>query len=326
MLRNFPHGRPARTRIAVVMALSASLLAAAVTASAPSVASGDDEHALTHRKAQLGNQIARSHGDVDEISRRLTNAQGRLDSAAADLAAARVTLDGLHAQVQQATVRDLKMQQSLEDALQRLSDAEADLAQGRRTVVRQRGSLAAYAVSSAQSQLGQLSTLNLMFTADSTRAAISEVQGANSALAKQVSGLQRLQANQVLLRYTEQRVELAADQVAADRAAAAANLAAKTRLETAAAAAATAVEQRVTALQVQQDKLTSAKTAELARIGAMERERAAVEARLRRIAAQQAAAAAREAERLAAEQAAAEQRAAEQAAAERLAAEQAAAE
>lgn len=305
----------------MVMALSASLLAAAVTAPAPSVASDDDEHALTHRKAQLGNQIARSHGDLDEISERLVNAQGRLDSAATDLADARATLDALHAEVLQATARDQRMQQALEAARNRLADARADFAQGQQTVSGQRKVLAAYAVSSAHTQLSQLSTLNLMFTADSTRAAISEVKGANSALDKQVTDLQRLQANQALLRYTEQRVRLAAAQVAADREAAAANLARKKGLEAAAATAATAVGQHVAELQVRQDRLASAKTSELSRIDAMERERAAVEARLRRIAAERAAAARRAAERRAAQERAAEQRAAEQRAADRRAAE-----
>jgi len=287
------------------MALSASLLAAAVTAPAPSVASGADPHVLTHRKTQLNHRLTSSHADLDEISRQLLNAQGRLDSAAADLAGARGTLDGLQVQVQQATLRDQRMQQALGDAIQRLDNAKADFTQGRKTVAQQRGALAAFAISSSSTRLSQLSTLNLVITADSTQAAISQVQGANSALDKQVTDLQRLQANQVLLRFTEQRIQGAADQVRVDRRLAAANLVTTQRLEAQAAAAEATVEDRVSALQVQKDKLATAKTAEMSRIKTMQRERSHLETRLRRIAAQRAAAARRAAERRAAERRAA---------------------
>ncbi len=277
----------------MVAALSASLLAAAFTVPAPSVASGDDEHAITHRKTHLEQQIAGSQNDVDEISRRLLQAQSRLDAAVADLAVARATLEGLHAQVEQATIRDQQMQRALDAALLRLADAKADFAQGLRTVASQRDDLAGYAVSSSSAQLSQLSTLNLLVNAGSTRAVITQVQGANSALDKQVTDLQRLQANQVLLRFTEQRIQAATDQVAADRRRAAANLATKQSLEAAAAAAEGAVEQQVAALQVQRTGLATAKSSELARITTMQRERAHLEERLRRIAAARVAAAAR---------------------------------
>ena len=295
VLRDFPRGRTARTRVTVVVALSAALLAAAFTVPGPSSASSGDQHAITHRKTQLEHQIAGSHQDLDEISHRLVEAQGRLDSATADLAAARATLEGLQNQVAQATLRDQRMQQALEAARRRLAGAKADFAQGRRTALSQRDDLAAYAVASSSAQLSQLSTLSLLFNADSTQAAISQVQSANSALDKQVTDLQRLQANQVLLRFTEQRIQTATDQVAVDRRRAAANLATKQRLETAAAEAAGAVEQQVADLQVQQSSLAAAKSVELGRIRTMDRERAHLEQRLKRIAAARAAAAAREA-------------------------------
>jgi murein DD-endopeptidase MepM/ murein hydrolase activator NlpD len=129
--------------------------------------------------------------------------------------------------------------------------------------------------------------------AHSAQAAISRVQSANSAVDKQLTDLQRLQANQVLLRLTEQRLGQATRQVAADRRRAAANLASKQRLEDAAAAAEATVEHQVAALQVQRSDLATAKSAELGRIRTMERERDHLADRLRRIAAAQAAAAAR---------------------------------
>lgn len=287
MLRHFPHGRTARTRVAIVIALSASLVIAAFTV--PSVASSSDPSVLNHHKSQLSHELVSTRSDLDETSHQLLTAQARLDSELSNLSAARATVAGLMGQVQQATARDARMQAAVDAARQRLAHAKSDLAQGGRTVERQRTALASYAVSSSQAQLSQLSTVSLIVNADSTRQAISQVQGDSSALAKQLTDLQRLQANQVLLTYTEQRVQDDTDQVAADRKAAAANLAAKQALETAAAAAQATVEDQVATLQATRDTLSAAKQAELVKIDKMKREQRQVEAALTKIAEQRAA-------------------------------------
>lgn len=272
----------------MVVALAASLVAAAFTA--PSVASSSDPAVLNHQKSELSHRLASSQTDLDQISHQLLAAQARLDTGVANLSAARATVADLQVQVQQAVARDTRMQSALDAALQRLSNAKSDLAHGMRSVATQRSALASYAVSSSQAQLSQLSTLNLIFNADSAQQAISQVQGASSALSKQLTDLQRLQANRVLLTYTEQRVQDDTDQVAADRLAAAANLAAKKRLETAAAAAQATVEQQVADLQTTRDTLSAAKHAELVKIDKMKQEQSQVEAALKKIAARRAAA------------------------------------
>jgi len=305
----------------MVAVLSVSLLAVMLTTPAPSLASSDDHHALSRQKVQLEHNIATSNDDLDEVSQRLVAAQGLLDGAVADLGVARALREQLHVQVQAAVVRDQQMQQALDAALERLANAREDFARGQATAARQRSTLAGFAVSNATSQVTQLSTLGLVVTAGSTHDAIGQVQGADSALDRQLADLQRLQANQVLLRYTEQRVKQAAADVAADRDAAAANLALRQALEADAADAASAVEQRVSDLQVRRSGLASAKTAELDRIHTMERERAHVEARLRKIAERRAAHRAA----LAAQAAAAARRAQAQAAAAARRAEAAAA-
>jgi murein DD-endopeptidase MepM/ murein hydrolase activator NlpD len=182
------------------------------------------------------------------------------------------------------------MQEALDAARQRLSDAKADLRHGQASVAHQRRVLAGFAVSNAPVQLTQLSTLGLLFGASSTQQALDRAQAARSALDSQLSSLERLQANQVLLRYTEQRVQRAAKQVAADRAAAAAHLAATQQLESAAAAAEATVEQQVATLRVKRDNLSKARAAELHRIATLKRERDALAAKLRALAARRAAA------------------------------------
>lgn len=314
VLRHFPYGRTTRPRITFVAALSASLLAVMLAAPAPSSAS-DDRDGLTQQKAELQHRIASSRDALDDVSSELVSAQGELDSAVSDLSVARSRESQLQSEVQAAVVREQQMEAALTAALDRLAQARQDLRRGVGTVAAQRTQLAAFAVSNATSQVTQLSTLGLVMTAGSTHAAIGEVQGANSALARQLADLQRLQANQVLLRYTKQRVSDAVDAVQADRDAAAANLAEKQALEAEAAAAASAIEEQVAALQVQRATLASAKADELRQIGSMRRERDAVERRLQAIAARRAAAHRAELAAQAAAAAAREARAAEDAAA-----------
>lgn len=274
----------------MVVALTASMLAVTLTSPPPGIASVDGHHALTHQKASLEHSLVSSHADLDEVSQRLVSAQGRLDGAAAALSAARARQAALRSEVQAAVVREQKLERAFAAARAQLRTALADLARGSATVEAQRSSLAAFAVSNATSQLTSLSSLGLVVTAGSAHDAIGDVQGSNSATDRQLADLERLQANQVLLRYTEQRVRQAAAAVAADRDAAAANLAQKETLEVAAAAAADGVASQVSALEVRRTALAAAKVSELARIQTLEREHTQVEDGLRRIAQQRAAA------------------------------------
>lgn len=270
--------------------LCASLLAPAFLAPGPSAASGNDRHSLTHQKAAVGHRLASSQSDLDEISSRLVTAQGDLDAAASKLSDARAQLSDLQVQVQRATVRDQQMQDKLVAARQRLADATTDLRRGQATAARQRQLLAGYAVSNAPMQVATMSTLGLLFGARSTQQALDRVQAARSALDSQLSGLQRLQANQVLLRYTEQRVHESTVQVAADRAAAARHLEVTRSLEAAAESAAASVRQQVADLRDNRDRLSAAERAELSRIATLTKERDALEAKLKALAARRAAA------------------------------------
>ncbi len=269
--------------------LCTSMLALAVSVPAASAASGDHRHSLSQQKADIGHRLASSQADLDDISSRLIRAQQSLDAASADLSAARTRLAGLRVAVSRAAVRDQQMQQALDAARQRLGDAKADLRVGQSTVAQQRRVLAGFAVSNAPAQITQVSALGLLFGAHSTQQALERAAAARSALDSQLTSLQRLQANQVLLRYTEQRVQRDTEQVAADRQAAAAHLAATQALESKASAAEVTVAKQVAELQAQRDNLSNAKTAEMHRISTLKHERDSLAARLRALAARRAA-------------------------------------
>lgn len=272
-----------RTRIVTTLAATASLVAISLAAPLAGVAT-PDPHALHQQKTNLDQSIKKSQADLDDISTQLLRAKNQLTDAQADLAQARSRLTSVQAQVAVATQRDAAMQAALDSAIARLSSARTDLTQGRRDMARQRGALAAYAVSSYEAQVGQLSTLNLIFQADSSHQVISAVQGADSAMARQLSDLERLRADQVMLRLREQSVARDEARVAAARRQAAANLVAKKRLESAAADAETVVSQRVGQVAARRTSFAAAKVAEIAKIHRMEKQRSALLARLKKIA------------------------------------------
>jgi murein DD-endopeptidase MepM/ murein hydrolase activator NlpD len=271
------------------MSLTATLVTAAL-ASAGSSAASDDRNQLTHQKATVTQRLASSHADLDEISKRLLTAQGSLDAASGRLDAARSQLASTQLEVSVAAAKDAVMQTRLVASQAQLAAAQSQLAAGIRAVARQRATLVGYAVSSSASQLAQLSTLNLLFSDGTTQQAISAIQGTNDAMNRQVTDFQRLQAQEALLRYTEQRVHRDELQVAAARRASAATLANTRVLEGQAATQETSVADQLTAIQHTRDSLASAKQAELAKIHAMQAEQAAIATKLKRIAEQEAAA------------------------------------
>jgi murein DD-endopeptidase MepM/ murein hydrolase activator NlpD len=271
----------------VAAALLASLLAATFLTSAPS--SAEDDHSdLHHHKNQLDRQVTSQRQDVDEVSTQLVRAQARVDSAVADLTDARDQLASLRAQVREAALVDQQMQERLAQAVVRLENARADLEQGQQSVVDQRAELASFAMSSYQTGGLNAMSLGFGFDSDTVQSAVDGVQGMEAVGNKQVVSLQRLQAAQVLLRLTEDRVEQTEADVREKRIEAAENLATKRRLEAEAASAKREVLARVDALRVEREKVAAAKQVELQRLHRLESERNRVEKRLQRIAARRA--------------------------------------
>jgi murein DD-endopeptidase MepM/ murein hydrolase activator NlpD len=291
VVRNLPHGRTSRARLSLVVAVTASLLTAAVTSPSPSAAS--DDHSDLHRHSDLHhhrNQLERSvegqTRDVDEVSRRLIVAEARLESAVRDLSDARAALAGIRARVRRAARTDSRMQERLTVAIGRLADAQADLAQSTNAVQGNRAALAAYAVSNYQSG-GSLS-LDVAFESASPQEALDSMQAVGTVLDKQSVALQQVQATRVLLKLTAQRVEQATEAVAEQRGAAATTLQAKRELEAQAETAKQKVATRVAHLRDMRRDMAAAKRVEIRRLKTLQRERDRVEERLREIAEQRA--------------------------------------
>ncbi len=283
MVQIFPHGHAGRARIGVTMVLTASLLTAAFAGASGSLVSGDHEE-LRHQQNRLNNHIEDRKQDLDEISARLVRARSAIDSAVQDLADARTRLAILEVQVHDATILDGKMQARLELAIVRLKDARSDLVEGRRNVVSQRAQLASYAVSSYQTGGPAAFNLGVAFDSQTAQEVVDTMQAANTVLDKQSVALQEFEANKVLLKLTEQRVEETKEDVAVKRQQAADNLETKQDLEEQARLAKQAVADRVDTVRKAKQEISAAKRIELDRLNKLRKERQKVEARLRKIA------------------------------------------
>lgn len=266
----------------VVLALLASLLVVAFLSPVPS--SADDHSDLESRKSHIDKAIDAQQMDIDEISTQVLRAQGRVETAVADLADARSLLADLRSQVQAATLFDEQMQVRLDEAVIRLDDARDDLQVGRRSVTDRRSELAGFAISNFQTGgVGALS-LGLGLDAATTQEVVDGIAGIEAVGNKQAVVLQQLEAAEVLLVLTEDRVQDTKDDVERHRVEAAENLATKQRLEADAESAKHDVVVKVGALRVERKQVAAAKKIELARLDTLESERTRVEDQLRAIA------------------------------------------
>ncbi len=281
MFRTHSLGRPPRARLSVTVALTASLLAAATTNPAPSVASDHHSH-LHHRKQQVQHSISASQSNVDQVSGQLLQTKARLVSARGSLQSARSHLAGVRVQVADAIAIDQRMQARLDSAIARLQSARDDLQRGRHEVAASRAELASYAVSNYQSG-GNLG-LGIAFESNSAQQALNNLQATATVLNKQSTALQRFQATKVLLTLTAKRVHQSQVAVAKQRDLSAQHLVAERSLQAQAQAAEQAVAGRVAELRTARQDMAAAKQAELHRLNVLKNERDRIDSRLKVIA------------------------------------------
>jgi murein DD-endopeptidase MepM/ murein hydrolase activator NlpD len=147
-----------------------------------------------------------------------------------------------------------------------------------------RDELAAYAVSAFQSADTDMLDLGWSLAADSAGEALDDLQIQDSIGDKQSVVLQELQANEVLLELTEQRVEEAKKEVAVQRQEAADHLAETRVLRARAETARDNVASRLQDLRKERLQIAKLKQQELQRLNALQADRERIEDRLREIA------------------------------------------
>jgi murein DD-endopeptidase MepM/ murein hydrolase activator NlpD len=272
--------RPAHSGVALI--ILTSLLAVGLAGSPATGAA--DRHGLQTRKHTVDSRIDQGKASVDEISTAALRAKARLDIAAGELADARARLTDLRREVRAAARVDRRTQAQLEQAIGRLKSARNDLARSQTDAAAKRSELTGYAVSSYSAGGMGAYSLGMALGSGTTQQAVDGMQDVDTMLNKQAVDVQQLQALEVLLTLTEQRVQATKDDVASQRRAAAANLALRRSLEATAATAKQQVASRVSQLHADRRRLVGAKRDEIRRLSDLRAERRRIAEQLRKVA------------------------------------------
>lgn len=236
MLRSFPRATRRRAMVACLAMVLAALPLALPQASA------DD---LKHRKHQMHHHVRHAKAQLDESSGALRRATGRLEAARTELAAAHRHLAHTRGKLAAARILDAQMQARLAAAKRELAGARQDVASSQVDIGEKKADIGRIAVENYQGGSPSLMGITAMLNAQQPTDVITQLNTVGNLMSRESNALDRLEAAKALLVVREQQVEKSKEQVAAERAAAAANLARRKRLEEQAAAERTQVAQLV---------------------------------------------------------------------------------
>ncbi|HEU4567745.1 MAG TPA: peptidoglycan DD-metalloendopeptidase family protein [Marmoricola sp.] len=209
------------------MAASVAVLLAASAIALPN-ASADD---LKHRKHQVHRHVRHAQAQFDESSGALRRATARLDSAQARLGAAQRHLADTRGKLAAARILDAQMQDKLDQARQELAGARQDVADSRADIGDKKADIGRIAVQSYQGGSPSLMGITAMLNAQQPTDVITQLNTVGNLMNRESNALDRLEAAKALLVVRERQVEKAKQKVAAQRAAAAANLVRRRQLE-----------------------------------------------------------------------------------------------
>jgi murein DD-endopeptidase MepM/ murein hydrolase activator NlpD len=242
-------------------------------------------HGLQERKHRVEHRIEGARQDLDESSGRLRHATATLLTARSDLSRARAHLADTRGQLAAAAALDRRMQERLAAAEQRLRQARADVDAEHRKIAGEQRFLGEIVVSNYQSGAPQLMGLSMVLTSQDPAELTNQLTSVQNVMDKQSVVLDRLEASRALLTVQEEQVRAAEQVVARQRRAAAANLARKRTLESAAETAAAQVRHLVEVRTVARRRAERAEAADLAELRGLQREQERIAAVLRRRAA-----------------------------------------
>ncbi|MBA2639800.1 MAG: peptidoglycan DD-metalloendopeptidase family protein [Nocardioidaceae bacterium] len=290
MARHFPRGRGARiTRLVLGVALLS------LTGTVLSPALGDREDELEQKQHELAAEVEGARDNLDASSNRLFRAGTALAEAQAQLSSARTRLADVRGQLDAARALDQQMRQRLAVAQRRLAEAEAELDASEQVVDDQQAEIERFAVEAYSGGDPGLISLGLVLGGQSPTE-FTEMQSASeSVVAAQTADLDSLDAARILLTLRQERVEELRDEVAVQRAEAAANLERKQELTAQARDQKAAVVELVQARRELRERAERAKEHDARVVERMERDQDRVEDMLAEIAARQERRAARQA-------------------------------
>jgi murein DD-endopeptidase MepM/ murein hydrolase activator NlpD len=234
----------------------------------------DKHHAVQKKIHKVDNSL-------DDSSAQLRQATDALIRAQSDLVQARDYLSTTRDQLAAAVALDQKMQKRLDRAVQRLTQARLDLADGQAEVETQTQQLRAMVASTYEQGDPALMGLSMLLTTQDPSQLTGNLNATNTVVNKESAILSQLRAAKVLLQVREQDMHNAKLDVAAKRRAAAQNLATKKALESQAVQAESQVEQMVSLRQQAHQAALQAKTADLAELQKLQNQRDHIEQMIR---------------------------------------------
>lgn len=272
VLNFFPQ---ARCRGIILAAVAVSILS--LVAAAPGTA--DDLH---HRRQAVDTQIDRAGQQLDQSSEQVVRAARALAAGQRRLRTARAAAGLARARLAATVAVDAQLRAKLAAAGRALAAARGQVASIRGRIGQQEQGLRDIAVATYQSGDPGLLALSLVLTSKEPAALSGQLNAVDSILTKQAAALDRLQATRVLLQVMERQRAAARNDVARRRAAVAAQLRHRRVLESRARAAAARVAARLDVRRRQRLVAARARSQDLARLHALQRERDRVAALLRR--------------------------------------------
>ena len=272
-----------RARARATLLVGTLVLACAVSPLAS--ADGHGGHGLKHKKHRVEHKIKGARQDLDESSGRLRHATVALDTARSDLRRARAHLADTRGQLAAAAALDRRMQEKLAAAEERLQQAQADVDAGHRKIADEQRVLGQIVMSNYQSGTPSLVGLSMVLTSQDPAELTDQLNSVQNVMDKQSVVLDRLEASRALLTVQEQQVHAAEREVARQRREAAAKLARKRTLESAAEKATAQVNHLVDVRTVARRRAQRARAVDLAELRSLQREQERIAAVLRKRAA-----------------------------------------
>src|SRR5687767_8239164 len=218
------------TRTAFLAGLVALALISAVFAS-PSVAGKKDD--LERQRRGVNGQLGDAKKSFDESSKKFAGAVAALKKAQRKLDAAEAHLGSTRGELATAEARDAQMQAELVKSEAELDAAIARLEQGKKDLETSERVVQQYTVESLQEGDRGLQAFGDLLRGESPTKFSEKMSLSESVSDAQLATMQRLAASKVILKLHREKVQQLRDQVAAARAAAAANLVRKQELEVA---------------------------------------------------------------------------------------------
>lgn len=265
--------------------MAAFVVLALVTAMFASPVAADKKHDLEQQKKGVNGKIDSAKKQYDESSKAFADAVAALRAAQAKLDRAKNVLGKTRGELATAEARDRQMQAKLDQSEAELETAIARLKVGEAKLEQSELEVQRFTVESLQEGDRGLQAFGDLLRGESPTQ-FSERMALNDSVSDaQLATMQRLAASKVILRLNRDRVQKLRDQVAAARAAAAANLILRQRLEAAAEKQKLAVDELVSDRSTARNKANAIRKADAKRLKQLENERASLNARLAALAA-----------------------------------------